>query len=147
VNASLLDAATTVQLPIRWKGMLTREITTYIRQSAQGQCTPFSDALREAARNTEAMVFIHLTTILFNGVIALRQRNNLTLIWCDSMQFDGFIAMMTYSKFYHCMEGGSGHQQFQPEQIYTSSRQIRTQTPTLSRQNDGTDCGIFTLMY
>jgi Ulp1 family protease len=63
------------------------------------------------------------------------------------MQFDGFLAMMTYLQFYHCMEGGSGHQQFQLEQIYTSLLQIRTQMPTLSSQNNGTDCGIFTLMY
>ena len=96
VHTSLLDAAATVQLRIRWKGMRTREITTYIRQSAQGQCTPFSEALRECARNTEAMFLIHPTTMHFNGVIALRQRTNLTLIWCDSMQFDGFQAMMTY---------------------------------------------------
>ena len=53
-----------------------------------GPCTPFSEALRETARNTEAMFLIHPTTMHFNGVIALRQRNNLTLIWCDSMQFD-----------------------------------------------------------
>ena len=106
VNASLLDAASTVQLRIRWKGMRTRKITTYIRQSAQEQCTPFSEALRECARNTEAMFLIHPTTMHFNGVIALRQRTNLTLIWCDSMQFDGSQAMTTYAQFYHCMEGG-----------------------------------------
>ena len=147
VHASLLDAAAMVQLRIRWKGMRTREITTYIRQSAQGQCTPFSEELRECARTTEAMFFIHPTTMHFNGVIALRQRTNLTLIWCDSMQFDGSQAMMTYSQFYHCMEGGSCRQQFHPEQIYSSPLQIRTQTPTLPRQTNGTDCGIFTLMY
>ena len=54
---------------------------------------------------------------------------------------------MTYSQFYHFMEGGSGRQQFHPEQMYSSSLQIRTQSPTLPRQNNGTDCGIFTLMY
>jgi Ulp1 family protease len=84
----------------------------------------------------------------YNGVIALRQRNNLTLIWCDSMQFDGFLAMMTYSQFYHCMERVRGHQKFQPEQIYTyPPLQIRTQTPKHPRQTNGTDCFIFTLMY
>jgi hypothetical protein len=35
----------------------------------------------------------------FNGVIALRQRINLALIWCNSMQFDETQAMMTYSQF------------------------------------------------
>ena len=100
VNASLLDAAARVQLQTRWKGMQTREITTYIRRSTQGQCSPFSDALRETARNTEAIFLIHPTTMHFNGVIALRQRNNLALIWCDSMQFDGSQAMKTYSQFY-----------------------------------------------
>ena len=35
--------------------------------------------LRETARNTEAIFLIHSTTMHFNGVIALRQRNNLTL--------------------------------------------------------------------
>jgi hypothetical protein len=63
------------------------------------------------------------------------------------MQFDVSLAMMAYSQFYHCMEGGRGNHQFQPEQIYTSPLLIRTQTPTLPRQNNGTDCGIFTLMY
>jgi hypothetical protein len=77
VNASLLDAAATVQLRIRWKRMRTPKITTYISPSAQGQCTPFSDALREAARNTEALYFIHPTIMHFNGVMALRQRINL----------------------------------------------------------------------
>ena len=147
VNASLLDAAAMVQLRIRWKVMRTREVTTYISQSAQGQCTPFSEELRECARTTEAMFFIHPTTMHFNGVIALRQRTNLTLIWCDSKQCDGSQAMRTYSQFYHCMEGGSGRQQFHPKQIYSSSLQIRTQSPTLPLQNNGTDCGIFTLMY
>jgi hypothetical protein len=147
VNASLLDAAAMVQLRIRWKVMRTREVTTYISQSAQGQCTPFSEELRECARTTEAMFFIHPTTMHFNGVIALRQRTNLTLIWCDSKQCDGSQAMRTYSQFYHCMEGGSGRQQFHPEQIYSSPLKIRTQSPTLPRQNNGTDCGIFTLMY
>ena len=89
VYASLLDAAARVQLRPRLKGMRTREITTYIRRSTQGLCLPFSDALREAARNTEAMFLIHPTTMHFNGVIVLRQRNNLTLIWFIRMQFDG----------------------------------------------------------
>ena len=128
-------------------GMQTREITTYLRSPIQGSCTPYSEALRTVARNTEAMFLIHPTTMHFNGVIALRQRTNLTLIWCDSMQLDGSQAMMTYSQFYHCMEGGSGRQQFHPEQIYSSPLKIRTQSPTLPRQNNGTDCGIFTLMY
>ena len=92
--------------------MQTREITTYIRRSTQGQCSPFSDALREAVCNTETMFLIHPTTMQFNGVIVLRQRNNLTLIWCDSMQYDGSQAMMTYSQFYHCMEGERGDRQF-----------------------------------
>ena len=83
----------------------------------------------------------------FNGVIVLRQRINLTLIWCDSMQFDGSQAMKTYSQFYHCMEGGRGNHQFQPEQLYTSPLLICTQAPKLPRQINGTDCGIFTLMY
>ena len=120
VNASLLDAAAKVQLRTRWKEMQTREITTHIRRSTQGQCTSFSDALREMARNTEAIFLIHPTTMHFNGVIALRQRNNLTLIWCVSMQFDGSQAMKTYSQFYHCMEGERGDRQFQPEKLYTS---------------------------
>ena len=75
VNASLLDAAARVQLRHRWKGMQTREIATYLRCPIQGPCSPFSEALRETARNTEAMFLIHPTTMHFNGVIALRQRN------------------------------------------------------------------------
>ena len=127
--------------------MQTWEITTYIRHSAQGQCSPFSDALGEAVRNMEAMFLKHPTTMHFNGVIALKKRNNPTLLWCDSMQFDGSQAMKTYSQFYHFMEGGRGNHQFQPEQLYTSPLWICTQTPKLPRQTNGTDCGIFTLMY
>jgi hypothetical protein len=63
------------------------------------------------------------------------------------MQFDESQAMMTYSQFYHCIKGGKGNQQFQPEQIYTSPLLICSQTPKLLRQTNGTDCDIFTLMY
>ena len=133
VNDSLLDAAARIQIRHRWKGMQTREITTYTRRPLQGPCSQFSEVLRETARNTEAMFLIHPTTMHFNGVIALRQRNNLTLIWCDSMQFDGSQAMKTYSQFYHCMEGERGNHQFQPEQLDTSPLRICTQTPKLSR--------------
>ena len=138
VHASLLDAAATVQLRIRWKGMRTREITTYIRQYAQGQCTPFSDALREAARNTEAMFLIHPTTMHFNGVIALKQRTNLTLIWCDSMQFDGSQAMMTYSQFYHAWKGGVVVNSFTlnrytPHHYRYARRHLRSHVKTMER--------------
>jgi hypothetical protein len=68
--------------------MQTREIATCIRHSAQEQCSLFSNALSDAVCNTKAMFLIHPTTMNFNGVIALRQRNNMTLIWCDSMVVD-----------------------------------------------------------
>ena len=55
--------------------------------------------------------------------------------------------MKAYSQFYHCMEGERGNHQFQSEQIYTSPLRISTQTSKLPRQTNGTDCGIFTLMY
>ena len=38
-------------------------------------------------------------------------------------------------------------QAFQPTRHYTSTLRIRTHTPGLSRQCNGTDCGIFTLLY
>ena len=38
-------------------------------------------------------------------------------------------------------------QEYQPTRYYTSTLRIRTHTPSLSRQGNGTDCGIFTLLY
>ena len=59
VNDSLLDAAARIQIRHRWKGMQTREITTYLRCPIQGPCSQFSEALRETARNTKAMFLIN----------------------------------------------------------------------------------------
>ena len=42
VNASLLDAAARVQLRHRWKGVQTREITTYLRRLIQRPCSQLS---------------------------------------------------------------------------------------------------------
>ena len=38
-------------------------------------------------------------------------------------------------------------QAFQPTRHYTSALRMRTHTPVLSRQCNGPDCGIFTLLY
>ena len=38
-------------------------------------------------------------------------------------------------------------QAFQPMRHYTSALLIRRHTPVLKRQGNGTDCGIFTLLY
>ena len=38
-------------------------------------------------------------------------------------------------------------QAFQPNRHYASELRIRTHCPVLPRQRNGTDCGIFTLLY
>ena len=147
INATLLDAAAEVQLRTRWTGMKTKDLTAHISRLPPEECTHTSDDLWEEVRNTEAMFYIHPSPLHFNGVIALRQRDRITLIWCDSMQFDGTQALTTYSQYYHCMECVTGRHQFSPEKQYTSPLMIHTIMPTLPKQTNSTDCGIFTLMY
>ena len=70
------------------------------------------------------------------------------LIWCDSLQRDGRQALNTYAQYYLFLEMEMTRPQaFQPTRPYTSTLRMRTHTPGLSRQCNGTDCGIFTLLY
>ena len=103
--------------------------------------------------HTEAMSFLHPTPMHYNAILAVKQAMKVTLIWCDSLNRDGQPALDRYSQFYHFMEGEvdwtNRKQRFQPDRRYTSNLEINTITPTpaLSRQENGTDCGIFTLLY
>ena len=62
-------------------------------------------------------------------------------------------ALDRYSQFFHFLEGdvdwANRKQRFQPDRGYTSNLEINTITPTpaLPRQENGTDYGIFTLLY
>ena len=81
-------------------------------------------------------------------VIVLKQDLQVDLIWCDSLQRDGRQALNTYAQYYHFMETETTRPQaFQPTRHYTSTLRMRTHTPGLLRQCNGTDCGIFTLLY
>ena len=84
----------------------------------------------------------------YSMVIALKQAQQMDLIWCDSLQRDGRQALHTYAQYYHFLEMEMTRpQEYQPTRHYTSTLRIRTHTPSLSRQCNGTDCGIFTLLY
>ena len=81
-------------------------------------------------------------------VVALKQTSRADLIWCDSLQRDGQQALYTYSQNYHFLETEMNRPQvFQPTRHYSSDLIIRTHYLKLSRQHNGTDCGIFTLLY
>ena len=84
----------------------------------------------------------------YSMVIVLKQDLQVDLIWCDSLQRDGRQPLNTYAQYYHFLEMEMTRSQvFQPTRHYTSMLRMRTHTPALSRQCNGTDCGIFTLLY
>ena len=84
----------------------------------------------------------------FSLVIVLKQGLRVDLIWCDSLQRDGRQPLNTYAQYYHFLEMETNRPQaFQPTRHYTSALRIRTYTSVLTRQCNGTDCGIFTLLY
>ena len=57
-------------------------------------------------------------------------------------------ALNTYAQYYHFLEMEMTRPQaFQPTRHYTSTLSMRTHTPGLSRQCNGTDCGFFALLY
>ena len=99
------------------------------------------------------MFFLHPTTMHYNVVLAIKQDMQVTLIWCESLNRVGQPALDRYSQFYHFLKGDvdwtNRRQRFQPDRRYTSNLAIRTIIPklALSRQENGTDCGIFTLLY
>ena len=102
---------------------------------------------RHRVRDTEAMYILHQSPNHYNGVIAPRQDPKITLIWCDSMQYDGTIALLTYAQYYHFLEGLKRPKNFQQTRHYTSSLEIQIRYPWLPYQENGMDCGIFTLTY
>ena len=93
------------------------------------------------------MFLLHHSPNHNNGVIALRQDKVITLIWCDSMQYEGSSALQIYAQYYHFVEGLTRPQAFKQPRHYTSLLDIRRRCPRLPHQENGTDCGIFTLMY
>ena len=67
--------------------------------------------------------------------------------WCDSMQYDDTRALHKYAQYYHFVKGLTQPQFFQPTRHYTSPLEIRTCCLWLHHQENGTDCGIFSLIY
>ena len=94
------------------------------------------------------MCIVHVSPMHYSMVIVLKQGLHAGLIWCDSLQRDGRQPLATYSQYYHFLEMEMNRlQAFQPTRHYTSELQILTHCPVLPRQCNGTDCGIFTLLY
>ena len=94
------------------------------------------------------MCIVHVSPKHYSMVIVLKQDLRVDLIWCDSLQRDGRQPLNTYAQYYHFLEMKTNRPQaFQPMRHYTSALRMRTHTPVLSRQCNGTDCGIFTLLY
>ena len=84
----------------------------------------------------------------YSMVIVLNQGLKVDLIWCNSLQRDGRQPLNTYAQYYHFLEMETNRPQaFQPTRHYTSALRMRMHTPVLMQQCNGTDCGIFTLLY
>jgi hypothetical protein len=149
LSISLLLALANVQLQKKWKGIRCRDLTVMTQpQGQRGQCSATSLRSRAVLRSTEVMCIVHNTPMHYGVVIALKQSSRVDLIWCDSLQRDGRQALHTYSQYYHFLETEMNRPQvFQPTRHYSSDLTIRTHNLKLSRQHNGTDCGIFTLLY
>jgi hypothetical protein len=149
LSISLLLALTDVQLRQKWKGMQCRDLTVQTQpQGPHGQCSVTSLRNRAVLRSTEVMCIVHVTPMHYGMVIALQQSSRVDLIWCDSLQRDGRQDLYTYSQYYHFLETEMNiPQAFQPTRYYSSDLMIRAHYPKLPRQHNGTDCGIFTLLY
>ena len=128
--------------------MRCRDFTVTTQPQENRQFSPTSLRSRAAIRSTEAMCIVHVSPMHYSTVIVLKQGLRVDLIWCDSLQRDGRQPLNTYAQYYHFLEMGMNRPQaFQPTRHYTSALRMRTHTPVLSRQCNGTDCGIFTLLY
>jgi hypothetical protein len=148
LNASLLLAVTDVHLQIEWKGMRCRDLTVMTQTQANGWCRKTSLRSRAAIQRPEAMCILHFTPMLYNVVIALKQGTQVDLIWCDSLQQNGQQALVKYAQYYHFLEQHMNRpKRYQPNRHYSSALTIRTHSLTLLRQTNGTDCGIFILLY
>jgi hypothetical protein len=148
LSISLLLAMADAQLQKKWKGVRCRDFTVMTQPQEHGQCSATSLRNRTTTRNTEVMCIVHVSPMHYSMVIVLKQGLRAGLIWCDSLQRDGRQPLATYSQYYHFLEMEMNRPQaFQPTRHYTSELQIRTHCPVLPRQCNGTDCGIFTLLY
>jgi Ulp1 family protease len=129
--------------------MRCRNVTVMTQPQGQhGQCSATSLRSRAVLRGTEVMCIVHVTPMHYGMVIALKQSSRVDLIWCDSLQWNGRQALHTYSQYYHFLETEMNRPQvFQPTRHYSSDLAICTHNLKLSRQHNGTDCGIFSLLY
>jgi hypothetical protein len=129
--------------------MRCRNLTVMTQpQEQHGQCSATSLRSRAVLRSTEVMCIVHITPMHHGMVVALKQSSRFDLIWCDSLKRDGRQALHTYSQYYPFLETEMNRSQvFQPTRHYSSDLTIRTHNLKLSRQHNGMDCGIFTLLY
>jgi hypothetical protein len=116
-------------------------------ETRQQECGITRMRSRHWLRKTEAMFILHHSPNHYNGVISIGQDKAITLIWCDSMQYEGSSALQIYAQYYHFVEGLTRPQAFKQTRHYTSSLDIRRRCPQPPRQENGTDCGNYTLMY
>jgi hypothetical protein len=105
LHMALLEAAIQAQLGPIWKGMEFLNITTLICPPDGVMSSVTNNRARRNIRTTEAMCFLHPTSMHYNAVLALKQDMNMTLIWCDSLNRNGRPALDRYSQFYHFLEG------------------------------------------
>ena len=128
--------------------MRCRDFTVMTQLQEHRQCSATSLCNRTTIRNTEVMCIVHVSPMHYHMVIVLKQGLRADLIWCDSLQRDERQPLATYVQYYHFLEMEMNRPQaFRPNRHYTSELRIRTHCPVLQRQGNGTDCGIFTLLY
>jgi hypothetical protein len=127
--------------------MRCRDLTVMTQPQGQhGQCSGTSLRSRAVLRSTEVMCIVHITPMHYGMVIALKQSSRVDLIWCDSLQRDGQQAL--YTQYYHFLETEMNRPPvFQPTWHYSSDLIMRMHNLKLSRQHNGTDCGVFILLY
>ena len=122
LSISLLLAITEVQLQKKWNGMRCRDFTVTTQSQENGRCSPTSLRSRAAIQSTEVMCIVHVSTMHYSMVIALKQGLRVDLIWCDSLQRDGRQPLNTYVRYYHFLEMETNRPQaFQPTRHYTSA--------------------------
>jgi Ulp1 family protease len=93
-------------------------------------------------------MYPHFTPIHYNVVIAIKEDMQVDLVWCDSLQWNGQQSLVTYAQYYHFLEQDMNRPtRYQSNRHYSSALTIRTHSPALPRKTNGTDCGIFTLLY
>jgi hypothetical protein len=148
LSISLLLAMADAQVQKKWKRMRCRNFTVTTQPQEHGQCSATSLRSRAIIRSPEVNCIGNVSPMHYSMVIVMKQGLRVDLIWCDSLQRDERLPLFSYSQYYHFLKMEMNRpQDFHPNRHYTSELRIRTHCPVLPRQCNGTDCGIFTLLY